>query len=100
MWIPGVVIQVRGPVSYTMELASVEQKRRHVGHLHPRVESVVERKPDWADAVPSELTEAAVPQPDALSNDESDGSDVVATSQHYVIRVKFDKPLNSSDNNY
>ena len=59
-----------------MKLANGEQKRKHVDHLHPRVESVVEREPDWADAVPSELTEAAVPQPDALSNDES----VVAAS--------------------
>jgi transposase InsO family protein len=33
MWIPGVVIQVRGPVSYTVELANGEQKRRHVDHL-------------------------------------------------------------------
>ena len=81
MWIPGVVIQARGPVSYTVELASGEQKRRHVDHLRPRVEAVVRQKPDWADVVPSELTEAAVPQPDALPNDESDGSVVVATSQ-------------------
>ena len=80
MWIPGVVIQVRGPVSYTVELANSEQKRRHVDHLRPRVGSVVEEEPDWADAVPSELTEAAVPQPEALTNDESDGSDVVAVS--------------------
>ena len=52
---------------------------RNVDHLHPRVELIVEREPDWADAVPSELT-AAVPQPDVLCNDESDGSDVVAAS--------------------
>ena len=59
LWIPGVVIQVRGPVLYTVELANSEQKRRHVDHLRPRVGSVVEEEPDWADAVPSELTEAA-----------------------------------------
>ena len=74
------VIQVRGPVSYTVELASGEQKRRHVDHLRPRVEAVVRQEPDWADVVPSELTEAAVPQPGALPNDESGGSVVVATS--------------------
>ena len=79
MWIPGVVIQVRGPVSYTVELANGEQKRRHVDHLRPRVGLVVEREPDWADAVPSESTEAAAPEPDALPYDESDGRDVAAS---------------------
>ena len=35
MWIPGVVIQVLGPVLYTVELSNGEQmKRRHVDHLH------------------------------------------------------------------
>lgn len=78
MWIPGVVIQVRGPVSYTVKLANGEQKRRHVDHIRPRVESVVEREPDWADAVPSRSTEAVAPQPAVLPTDESNGNEAVA----------------------
>ena len=60
MWIPGVVIRVRGPVSYTVELANGEQKCRHVDHLRPRVETAEESVPDWADVIPSET---AAPQP-------------------------------------
>ena len=71
MWIPGVVIRVRGPVSYTVELANGEQKRRYVDHLRPRVENVEESVPDWADAIPSE---AAVLQP---AIDEPGGDDSV-----------------------
>ena len=41
---------------------------------------VEEHGPDWAEAVPIGSTEATAPQPDALPNDESDGSNVVATS--------------------
>ena len=57
MWIPGVVIRVRGLISYTVELANGEQKHRHVDHLRPRAE---ESEPDWADVIPSE---AAALQP-------------------------------------
>ena len=78
MWIPGVVIQVRGPVSYTVKLANGEQKCRHVDHIRPRVELVVEREPDWADAVPSWSTEAVAPQPAVLPTDESNGNKAVA----------------------
>ena len=77
MWVPGVVVQVRGPVSYTVEPANGEQKRRHVDHLRPRVETVEEQKLDWADAVPSGPIKTAAPQP---SIDESGGNDTVAAS--------------------
>ena len=33
MWVPGVVVLVRGPVSYTVELANGKQERKHVDHL-------------------------------------------------------------------
>lgn len=77
MWVPGVVVQVRGLVSYTIELGNGKQKRRHVDYLRPRVETVEEQKPDWADAVPSGPIEPAAPQP---SIDESGGNDTVAAS--------------------
>ena len=60
MWIPGVVIRVRRPVLYTVELANGEQKCRYVDHLSLRVEKAEESMPDWADAIPSE---AAILQP-------------------------------------
>lgn len=75
MWIPGVVIQVRGPVPYTIELANGEQKRRYVEHLHvyvrKKMEIAKESAPDWADVIPSE---AAAPQP---SVDEPGGNESV-----------------------
>ena len=45
-------------------------------HLCPPVETDEEEEPDWADAVPRELTETAAPQP----TDESGGNDSVAAS--------------------
>ena len=63
-----------------MKLANGDEKRRHVDHLCPRVETVKEPEPDWADAVPSESTEAAAPQPNTPSTDESGGNNTVATS--------------------
>ena len=51
-WIPGVVVQIRGPVSYTVELANGELKRTHVDHLRLRVKSNTEQEPNWADTVP------------------------------------------------
>ena len=41
-------------------LANGEQKRRHVDHLRPRVETAEDNVPDWADVIPSET---AAPQP-------------------------------------
>ena len=46
MWVPGVVVLVREPVSYTVELANVKQERKYVDHLRPRVESVLEQVPE------------------------------------------------------
>ena len=74
MWIPGVVIQVRGPVSYMVELLNDEQNRRHVDYLRPRMESVAAQEPDWADVVPSRSIEAAATQPNVLPNDEPNGN--------------------------
>ena len=70
-WVPGVVVQIRGPVSYTVKLANGEQKCIHVDHLCLRVKSNTEQEPDWADTRDTATPKA--PQQGAASSDDSDG---------------------------
>ena len=77
VWLPGVVVQVRGPVSYSVKLGNGITVRRHVDHLRERTASA--EVPGVDDSFPfapvTDSTNDSATAPDPLPSTVAENSD-------------------------